>query len=161
MSVEYGVAGATIRIRAPRRDWIVLFAGGLVILAMQTLVWVGGGDTEPAVLGGILMAESLWIRSFGVDLTPEFAIVRGLRRRHIRWGQVQAVYRFRQMGSDRVRLVLENGQHVNLRAPNTWLGLGADGYERDFHRIGQWWLAHRGQSWRPVRPEAPGAPTQH
>jgi len=40
--------------------------GGLLILAMQTLVWVGDGDHAPAVLGGILMAESLWIRSFGI-----------------------------------------------------------------------------------------------
>jgi len=161
MGVEYGVAEAMVRIRAPRRDWIVLFAAGLFILAMQTLVWVGGGDNAPAVLGGIFLVESLWIRSFGMDLTPEFANVRGLRRHHIRWDQVQAVYCFTQLGSDRVRLVLENGQHVNLRAPSTWLGLGTAEYERDFHRIGQWWLAHRGQSWRPVRPEAPGAPTQH
>ena len=63
-------------------------------------------------------------------------------------------------GSARVSLILESGERVTLRAPTTWWGLGDAQYDRDFHRIGQWWLAHRGQSWRPVRPEAPWPPVQ-
>jgi hypothetical protein len=60
------------------------------------------------------------------------------------------------LGTDRVRLVLENRQVVNLRAPTISFGFGAARYEHDFHLIGQWWLAHRGPSWRPIAPEAPG-----
>jgi len=46
---------------------------------------------------------------------------------------------------------------VLLRAPKRPWGFGSAGCERDFHRIGQRWLAHRGESWRPVR-EAPPLP---
>ena len=65
-----------------------------------------------------------------------------------------------------VQLILESGEAVTLRAPtlSVW-GSGGAEFEGDFHRIGQWWLAHRGESWRvmasrgeswrPVRPEAP------
>jgi hypothetical protein len=35
-----------------------------------------------------------------------------------------------------------------------------DEYEREYHRIGQWWLAHRGESWRPVPDETPRLPVQ-
>ena len=76
------------------------------------------------------------------------------------WQQVQAVLRFDELGSRRVCLILESGRRVNLRAPTTVLGFGAARYEQEFHRIGQWWLAHRGQSWRPLRPEAPPLPVQ-
>ena len=160
MSVEHSVAEETVRIRTSRLNWIVMFVGGLFLVAIQALQWGSrGGDLGLTVVGGMLVGESLWMSGFGVDLTPEFANVRGLRRRHVRWDQVQAVQCFRQLGTDRVCLVLENGQVVNLRAPSISWGLSAARYERDFHRIGQWWMAHRGQSWRPIRPEAPGAPT--
>jgi hypothetical protein len=65
-----------------------------------------------------------------------------------------------QIGQSTVRLILENGKPVLLRAPRRVWGLGGAAYERDFQRIGQWWLAHRGQSWRPARPEAPRPPVQ-
>jgi hypothetical protein len=168
MSVENGVIEAAVRIRTPRLDWMPMLVGGLVFLAMRALelmVPVGSpggswltGYNGLLVIGGVFVLESLWIRSFGVDLTPEFANVRGLLRRHVRWDQVQAVQCFSRLGSDRVCLVLENGQVVNLRAPTISWGFGAARYEHDFHRIGQWWLAHRGPSWRPIGPEAPGAP---
>lgn len=160
MSVEHGVAEETVRIRTSPLGWVVLFGCGLYWLTSQALRW--GGPREDIgliVLGGMLVGESLWMRGFGVDLTPEFANVRGLRRQQVRWDQVQGVQLFRQLGTDRVCLVLENGQVVNLRAPHTSWGFGAARYERDLHCIGQWWVAHRGPSWRPVRPESPGAPT--
>jgi len=160
MRVEHGVVEATVRIRTSPLNWLVLFGCGLFLLAMQALQWGSrGGDIGLTVVGGMFVGESLWMRSFGVDLTPEFANVRGLLRRHVRWDHVQGVQCFRQLGTDRVCLARENGQVVNLRAPSTSWGFGAARYEHDFHRIGQWWLAHRGPSWRPIRPEAPGAPT--
>jgi hypothetical protein len=68
---------------------------------------------------------------------------------------VQAVVRYEQVGSWMVRLIPESGKPVTLRAPTSLWGFGGAAHERDFHRIGQYWLAHRGESWRPVRPEAP------
>ena len=41
------------------------------------------------------------------------------------------------------------------RYPTSSWRKGDAPYERDFQRLDQWWLAHRGESWRPVRPEAP------
>jgi hypothetical protein len=169
MSVENGVIEAAVRIRTPRLDWMPMLVAGLVALGMRALELMvlagpspGGawntGQGGLLVVSGVFVLESLWIRSFGVDLTPEFANVRGLLRRQVRWDQVQAVQCFSRLGSDRVRLVVENGQVVNLRAPTISFGLGAARYEHDFHRIGQWWLAHRGPSWRPTGPEAPGGP---
>jgi hypothetical protein len=167
MSIENGVTEAVVRIRTPRRDWMPMLVVGLVFVAMRALELMvlagaspGGASTTGQngllFLGGVFVLESLLIRSFGVDLTSEFANIRGLLRRHVRWDQVQAVLCFRQWGADRVCLVLEDGQRVNLRAPTTAWGFGAARYEHDFHRIGQWWVAHRGPSWLPVRPEAPG-----
>lgn len=170
MSVEPGVTEATVRMRTPRMSWMALLVAGLALIAIRALAAVvftgelspdgswGTGDNSALVLGGVLVAEALLIRSFGVDLTPEFVHVRGLRRRSVPLSQIQAVTCYRHMGADRVALVLEDGERVVLRVPSTYWGSGAATavrYREDFHRLGQWWLAHRGSSWRPVRPEAP------
>ena len=47
------------------------------------------------------------------------------------------------------------GNPVNLEAPITFFGLGTAEYERDLNLIGQWWLDHRGGSWRPTHELAP------
>jgi hypothetical protein len=109
---------------------------------------------------GVVVAESLWELTLGVDLTPESVILRGVRRRSIPWHQVQAVIRDEMLGQRRVRLITQNGKPVTLRAPASFLGLGRAAYDRDFQRIDQWWLAHRGESWGPLRPEAPRMPGQ-
>jgi hypothetical protein len=163
MSAEGRVAEATVRIRTPRPNWTVLLAAGAIILMTSLLFHPNFSDPVPLVLGGVFVGEALWIRTFGVDLTAESANVRGIRRRSVTWSQVQAVLAYRQMGASRVALVLDSGERVALREPSTYWGSGAATaarYEEDFHRLGQWWLAHRGSSWRPVRPEAPGAPIQ-
>ena len=86
--------------------------------------------------------------------------MRGIDRRSIPWRDVQAVIRFDQLGVRRVLLNLESGEPVNLQAPESTWGFGRAAYGRDFQRIGQWWLAYRGESWWPVRPEAPRLPVQ-
>ena len=143
-----------------------LLVSGLVVLAMRALEWVvpagpspGGsgssGGNALLVLGGVFVLESLLIRSFGADLTPESANVRGFRRRRVPSSQIQAVLGYRQIGADRVALVLDSGERVVLRMPATYWGSGAATdvkYREDFRRLGQWWLEHRGPSWRPVHP---------
>ena len=59
-------------------------------------------------------------------------------------------------GTSVVGLILENGESVMLRVPMSLWRKGDAKYERDFHRIDQYWLAHGGGSWHPVPPQ--GAP---
>jgi hypothetical protein len=167
MTIEQGAgqADAVVKIRNPRYDsiltWVVT-AGLFIGLAASHAT---GGDQLGLVPfwlagAGVIVAQSLWALTWGVDLTPESANLRGVRRRSIPWQEVQAVLRVEVMGSRMVQLVPEKGKPVTLRAPTSLWGLGGAAFERDFHRIGQWWLDHRGESWRPVRPEAPQPPVQ-
>ncbi len=162
MTVAAGAVEADVKIRAPGLDWMCLFLLAGVWFASVGLDVAMGAPafTWRLVFACLLAAEGLWIRTFGVDLTQESANIRGLRRSTVPWREVQAVVCRSQLGTGRVSLILESGKRLTLRAPTSSLGFGGARYERDFHRIGQWWLAHRGMSWRPVRPEAPQLPAQ-
>jgi hypothetical protein len=148
-----------VRIRTSRRVWIWYFLVAVPILLLALgQVWVGW----PEIALGYLLAASLWfalglwVRTRGVDLTQECVVVHAIRRRSIPWAQVQAVLRrVEPLGTWDIQLVLDTGERVVLRLHTTVWGSGGAEYERNFHRIGQWWLAHRGASWRPERPEAP------
>jgi hypothetical protein len=162
MTVER-VTSADVKIRAPRGEWISQFALGGLSLALAILY----ATTDQSwfarywlIFGCLMFAKAVWLRTRGVDLTGESAIVRGRHRRSVPWQEVQAVVYHRRRRVWRVQLILENGEPVTLPAPTTRQRFGSAEYERDFHRIGKWWLAHRGASWRPVRPEAPQSPVQ-
>ena len=58
-------------------------------------------------------------------------------------------------GTSVVGLILENGESVMLRVPMSLWRKGDAKYERDFHRIDEYWLAHRGGSWHRVPPRRP------
>jgi len=93
MSVERGVTEATVRMRTPRVGWMMLLvAGALWSLGSLIPNPDGNWDPFPLVLGAVFVGESLWMRTFGIDLTPESANVRGIRRRSVPWSQVQAVW---------------------------------------------------------------------
>jgi hypothetical protein len=162
MTIEHDAAEGDTKIRTPRPYWLIYFpVGGLwfvnaglalappAVFDMSDDRTVGGLFALAAAC--ISVATALWLRTFGVDLMPESADVRGPRRRSVPWKDVQAVVQHRQFGAWVVRLNLESGKPVTLRAPTTAWGLGGAQYEREYHRIGQWWLAHRGESWRPAR----------
>jgi len=168
MTMKQGVGQAVVKIR-PSRYMLIQPVLLLTLMLPATLfnntAFVDDPLFQALTLGlrctWVLLAGTiLWGMTCGVDLTPESANIRGFRRRSIPWREVQAVVRYEQVGSKSVRLILENGKPVKLRAPARLLGLGGAAYDRDFHRIGQWWLAHRGESWRPLRPEAPRPPLQ-
>jgi hypothetical protein len=148
-----------VQIRTSRHRWV----GDLVMsgfyLMCAAFVW-----TSPAqfwrgawlalvwlVLGCAGVVEALWLRTRGVDLTDEAAVLRGFRRRTIAWRDVQAVVCTQRFGWV-VQLVPAGGKPVTLRAPTTSMGKAVSEYERDFHRIEQWWLTHRGPSWSPAPP---------
>jgi hypothetical protein len=166
MTIEQGAeqADAVVEIRTPRYTVVqpLLMAGLFLLIGASN--WTRADQRElfliPLAAAGVVVAQSLWELTWGVDLTPESVNLRGFRRRSIAWRDVQAVLRYELAGSRTVRLIPENGKPVTLRAPRSFWRLGAAAYERDFHRIGQCWLAHRGEFWRPVRPEAPRPPVQ-
>lgn len=110
------------------------------------------------VPGGISLAVGVVLRVFGVDLTPEFAIVHNLRPHRVPWRDVQAVVRQEDSRHASLLLIFEKGAPETLVYPGPVGHKGATQCERDFQRISQWWTAHRGESWRPVGPEAPPPP---
>jgi len=165
MTLEDGAAEAEVKIRTPRHAWV-----WQLVLGVCWLAWVGAMQREHRVLFALLMlfvsgamvARAIWSRTFGVDLTREAAIVRRFRTRSIPWQEVQAVVRYKPGGPSGggVELIIEGGKPVLLPAPTSIFGLGAAQFERDCHRIDQWWLAHRGESWRHVRADSPRPPAQ-
>ena len=159
-----GASEAEVKIRIPRHIWVLRLAMGVCWLAIAAIfLWIDHrvfGALFFLALGGAQVASVLWQRTLGVDLTRESAIVRSRRQRRVPWQEVQAVVRYGRRGARGVRLILESGKPVNLLAPTSTLGLGAAQFERDFNLIDQWWLAHRGESWRPVRAETPPPPVQ-
>jgi hypothetical protein len=163
MTAEHDVPEGYVKIRTTRHAWVQTLVFGGIWLAFA-IGWAGIGRPFFAlcwlVLGCASIGKAFWVRTMGVDLTPESANVRGVRRRSVPWKDVQALVHHRGQGTWVVRLILESGKPVMLPAPTTWSGFGRTRYEQDFHRIGQWWLAHRGESWCPVVPEAPQAQEQ-
>jgi hypothetical protein len=167
MTIEQGVGQAVVKIRTSPYSLIQPFAMLGLFIVLGVFTPIGGDNPLDQALNlslfcmwGLVVAVSLWGLTWGVGLTPESANVRWIRRRSIPWQEVQAVLRYEQTGSSMVRLILENGKPVTLRAPARLWGLGGAAYDRDFHRIGQWWLAHRGESWRPVRTQTPRPPSR-
>ena len=162
MSIGAVAPAADVRIRTSRRDWMAsVVPGGLgLVLVLPALPRSGqpGFAAYWLVYGALMLAAGACMRTFGVDLTAVFAGVRAFRRRRVPWSQVPAVVRHRRLGTWVVRLILESGELVTLRARTyTWRSNAAR-YEQEFHSIGECWLAHRGQSWRPLCPEAPRLP---
>lgn len=156
-----------VKIRTPRSAWMWMLVGAPFWFALAAEGFLFPGQVpigwpwlplSKLAVGCLLVGTALRTRTLGVDLTPDSANIRNVRRRSIPWQDVQAVVKYQRHGTWGVRLILESGKPVTLRAPTTWGGFAGARYERDFHRIGQWWLAYRGEAWRPLRAEAPPLP---
>jgi hypothetical protein len=167
MTLEQGAGqvDTVVSIRSTRYALIQPFVTAGLFLGIAGLIWTRGDQMGSSpfwlALSGVIVAQSLWELTWGgVDLTPDSAVVRGVRWRRIPWREVQAVVPHERNGSRMVRLIPMNSKPVTLRAPTSWWRLGGAAYERDFHRIYQWRLAHRGESWRPVPQEEPRPPVQ-
>ena len=156
MTIEQGAgqAHAVVKVRTPWYALIQPFLMAGLFLVIGASSWTPRISSLPWIAAGVIVAQSLWEQTWGVDLTPESVNLRGFRRRSIAWPEVQAVLRHRQTGSRTVSLILNSGRQVELRAPKSFWWLGAAAYERDFHQIEQWWLSHRGESWHSLLPEA-------
>jgi hypothetical protein len=99
-----------------------------------------------AIMAGLATVSWWHVR---VVLEPDALVVRQLRRRSIPWASVQGIAAERHLGTWRVRVWLPEGRSIVLPAPSTFL-LGRPRFERRFHVIGRWWLAHRGPDWTPA-----------
>ena len=163
MTIEQGDAEAVVKIRPGSPLWIAFFVlgGSLIAVAADDLAKGDHWFALWLVLGCFNLAVGLALRVFGVDLTPEFAIVRNLRPRKVRWQDVQAVVSHEDSGGASLTLIFQNDEQMSMPYPPQ--GRGRKGYtqsERDFERIKQWWLGQGGESWRSVRPESPRPPIQ-
>jgi hypothetical protein len=164
MTIEKGAGEAGVRVGPVVLSWKSSFAGTLcgLLFAAQILArgkpWIA---LPWLVLVCVSIVLPFWVRSLGVDLTPEAAVIHGRHRRRVPWLQVQSVVsQVNSNGTSAVRLILENGEQVTLPFPKTLWRKGDARYEVDLQRIDQWWLAHRGEAWCPVREEEPGPPLQ-
>ena len=165
MAGDKGGTGAEIKFRTPdRHHWIKYFAYGGISLALAALYSTDGRPWLALLwlsvgCGATSIALQQW--NSGLDLTPKCAIVRGFRRRNVPWQAVQEVISHtKPNGTSVVGLVLENGESVMLAAPTSLWRKHDAKYERDLHRIDQYWLEHRGESWHGVPPEAPQPPLE-
>ena len=167
MTTEEGASGDRVTFRtpapllAPGPPWAMWAVFAVAWLACSAgALWKGEpGTAAPYLALSCGWGALAWLsRKLGVELTPESAVVRRLRRRRIAWSQVQAVVRHKSSGSgSSVRLLLQDGKQVKLPAPG---GNGAAAFERDFQLIDAWWRANHGEFWRAVRKEEPRPPAQ-
>jgi hypothetical protein len=159
VAIEQDATAGHAEIRTPRHGWVQVLVLSGFYLTFAAFFWASPAQFWPGswfawfwlVMGCAMVVEALWLRTRGVDLTDGSAVLVGFRRRTIAWHDVQAVIRTRRSGTWVVRLVPASGKPVTLHAPTTW-GPAAAAYERDFRRIDQWWLTHRGPSGSPAPP---------
>jgi len=155
VTIEQSPAETTVTFRAPRRDrigWWVVAGLNLVVAALLATAGITWLALCWLVIACAFAAEALWFGIAVLELTPEAANLGGFRRQSIPWQDVQDVVRYRRLGAWTVRLLVpESGRPALLRVPASTWGLGGQEYDRDFHQIEQWWLAHRGESWRDLR----------
>ncbi len=161
-----GTAGAStppnqVRMRAPWRDAASTWPGGLLCVLFTVPGVIFPAVPWPvyamtAATAVLVVASTFWVRSFGVELTEQGAVVRGPRTLFVPWRDVQAVLQTRELGHRRVALLMADGRLVTLRAPSAFLGWGARDFEQGYDLIAHWWLRHRGSDWRPLLPQAPG-----
>ena len=168
MAIEQSATEAVVKIRMPVRRsgvWYVVFAGswfGFWLAGLSLIKGPRWGALPWLAFGCCFVALGLVRRATGVDLTPEAAVVRHpTSRQSVQWSEVQAVTsHVNSNGASAVWLVLKNGQPVKLRYPATLWRKGDAGYEQDFRRIDQWWLAHRGDAGHTENPDATEPPKQ-
>ncbi len=164
MTVAHEGRAVVVKIRTPRRDVMRELLMGCFWLVLAGVSWTTRVQPGPPswgvwgwiAAGGATLTLGLWLGTLGVDLRPESATVRGLRRQTIPWADVHEVVFRRRLDAWLVQLVTTTGKRVTLRATVTRRGPRALAFERDYDRIGQWFLAQQGTSGRPADREPPG-----
>ncbi|MFF7214394.1 hypothetical protein ACFZAU_28295 [Streptomyces sp. NPDC008238] len=128
-----------------------------IAVTLMTLPLLSPASSRPGLAFpvGVWLALPVVLLSsarFGVTLTPSEAVVHNLRRRTIRWADVQGIWVESSMGVRRVVICEADGRLTRLRAPVTGFLSQDAAFEEKFAAIGEWWLRHRGPEWAP-RPQ--------
>jgi hypothetical protein len=79
----------------------------------------------------------------------ELTVRSGLRAHDLRAADVQAVTLERVSGTRMVKLWLVDGSYHRVVVAGRTQGLLRQSFDRDYHLIGEWWLANRGAHWQP------------
>jgi hypothetical protein len=163
MTIEQDEAESVVKIRPGGPLWIAFFVLGaaLLVVAAEDLTSGGHWFVLWLVLGCGNLPIGLALRVYGVDLTPEYAIVRNLRPRRVRWQEVHTVVSHEGSDGASLKLIFENDEQLSMPYPPQGRGRkGVTQSERDFQRIKHWWLGQGAEPYHPVRPEAPRGATQ-
>lgn len=153
--------GEVVRVRAPRRAQVPSYLFAITFVPVTLNVWTRSpvspwlaGFWVVSLLVVVAPVAHGLLRPPGVDLRDDAAVVVGpLRSRVVPRRDVQAVALRR--GRD-VTLYLADRTVARCPYPSrNLLFVPWRRVDDDFHRVGQWWLAHRGADRRPLHVPAP------
>jgi hypothetical protein len=162
------MSAEVVRIRLPRRAFLLNIVSLTVSSISLTFVaWAPRAAVERGiwlrVAWGVLVAVSVAVVVCtarwrpGIDLRDDAAVVvTPFRRDAVPWRDVQVV----AFGKG-TSLTLYRADRTELRCPypsHGTLFVSSKRVTADFHRVGRWWLAHRGPDWRPVFAPPPLVP---
>ena len=170
--LAHAARGATmsadvVRVLAPRR-LLLRRVPYVVCVALLTAVtwgpdtaadrdaWMVAGWTFCLVVAVVMTALELGRRD-GLELRSDTVVVlRSFRPREVAWRDVQAITPGRWPDRS-TTLHLASGATVPCGYPRLSPLVPRRRVEADYHRVGRWWLAHRGPDWRPLfaQPPAP------
>lgn len=136
---------------AIRLSWVVAATGALAPVAGYAIGFAlvgastGFAQLPPwellAVYGCVVViVVAVSIAAFGVTLTPNDLVMRGIVRRRVPWSEVVAITEERKFGTRYVRLWTRSGRNRRLRAPFAQFGVGHRRFESDFAMLERWWM---------------------
>jgi hypothetical protein len=158
------MAGQTIMFRMPAATLLVLPIGiaavGLELLelaARQHSALAGSVGLPLAFYAVTMLVTGVLLR---VELSPAGVRIRTARRsRLVGWAEIRAItIEPQRRGGPRVTLWTVSGGRVRLPLPMANKKWNEAAFVREYHQIGQYWLATRGPDERSPAGHWPGQP---
>jgi len=114
-------------------------------------------DLLPIAFSLAVCALSLWgeRRKQLVLRAGSLTLRAGWRKREIAAADIAAVTLDRVAASRMVTIWTRDGKAHRASVAGRGRGLFRQSFDRDWHLVGQWWLANRGDTWQPVLPTVP------
>jgi len=123
---------------------ILLYPGVGILLATSQLL--SGNPAFAVVLliafGVISLLQTRW----GIDLTPQALVMRGITRREIPWSEISGIESDSLLGTTMVRPHLVDGSRPRARAPLTGFLQRDPEFEAKLARIEEYWREHGGNA---------------